>query len=90
MHGGDGGGLPDVIPDQSIPADKLDDGKIGIVSLVRLCGFASSNGEARRLVAERGVRVNGDVVEDIASVLSIGNGDVVQRGKRRFVRLVIG
>jgi len=90
VHGGDGGGLPDIIPDQPIPADKLDGGKIGIVPLVRLCGFAGTNGEARRLIAERGVRINGNVVEDIASVVKVNNGDVVQRGKRRFVRLVVG
>ena len=73
----------------SLPADKMASGRIGIVPLVCLCGFAKSNGEARRLILERGVRLNGQVVDDITLSVDIANGDVVQRGKRRFVRLLI-
>ena len=88
VHGG-GGGLPDVIPEMSIPADRIASGRIGIVSLVCLCGFANSNSDARRLILERGVRLNGQVVDDIMLFVDIAHGDVVQRGKRRFVRLLI-
>ena len=90
VHGGAaGGGLPDVIPEMSLPADKMASGRIGIVPLVCLCGFAKSNGEARRLILERGVRLNGQVVDDVTLSVDIANGDVVQRGKRRFVRLLV-
>ena len=89
VHGGQGGGLPDDIPQISVPADKLDGGMIDPVELTIHCDFAKSRSEARRLIAERGLRVNGDVIDDFAAPLAIETGNIVQRGKRRFVRLVI-
>ncbi|MCH8148368.1 MAG: tyrosine--tRNA ligase [Planctomycetes bacterium] len=89
VHGGTGGGLPDVIPELSIPTDKLDGGRIAIVDLVRLCGFADSKSDARRLIKERGFRINQQVVEDMTATIDVKHGDVLQRGKRRFVRLSI-
>ena len=89
VHGGQGGGLPDDIPQIAVPADKLDGGTIDPVDLTTLCDFAKSRGEARRLIKEHGLRLNGDVIPDFAAPITIKNGDIVQRGKRRFVRLVI-
>ena len=67
----------------------MDGGRIAIVDLVRQCGFADSKSDARRLIKERGIRLNGQVVEDISASIDIDHGDVLQRGKRRFVRLSI-
>jgi len=89
VHGGTGGGLPDVIPEFRIPTDNLDGSRIAIVDLVRLCGFADSKSDARRLIKERGIRLNGQVVEDFSASIDITHGDVLQRGKRKFVRLSI-
>ncbi|MFI5283106.1 MAG: tyrosine--tRNA ligase [Candidatus Dormibacterales bacterium] len=47
-------------------------------------GLAKSRGEARRLVEQGGVRINGEKVGPDASVKS---GDVLQAGKRNFVRI---
>ena len=47
-------------------------------------GFGAA---AARLIAERGVRLNGMVIEDSMTPIPIKSGDVLQRGKRRFVRL---
>ncbi len=88
VHGG-GGGLPDDIPEAQLPNDQVEGGKIAPVKLILACGFAKSNGEARRLVAERGVRLNGEAVADAHAPLAVKTGDVVQRGKRRFVRLIV-
>ena len=88
VHGG-GGGLPDDISEMELPVDQVEDGRIAPVRLILACGFAKSNSEARRLVAERGVRLNGEAVADAHAPLSVKTGDVVQRGKRRFVRLIV-
>jgi tyrosyl-tRNA synthetase len=88
VHGG-GGGLPDDIPDTQLPKDQVENGNITPVKLILACGFAKSNGEARRLVAESGVRLNGEVVADAHEPLAVKTGDVVQRGKRLFVRLIV-
>ena len=47
-------------------------------------GLAKSRGEARRLVEQGGVRINGEKVGPDASVKG---GDVLQAGKRNFVRI---
>ena len=89
VHGGGGTGLPDEIPDIVMPGSAVNDGKVVPLDLVTHCGFAESRGAARRLIAERGVRLNGEAIEDAVTPLAIKTGDILQRGKRRFVRLVI-
>ncbi len=54
--------------------------------LVSVLGLASTS-EARRLIAQGGVRVDGEVVRDLDLPRSRLAGAVVQAGKRRFVRL---
>ncbi len=88
VHGG-GGGLPDDIPEVALPADQVEGGTMVPVDLIRCCGFAKTNSEARRLVAERGVRLNSAVIEDALAPVAVKSGDVCQRGKRKFVRLVV-
>ena len=51
-------------------------------------GLARSTSEARRLVGQGGVRIDGEVVEDPECHVSPGSY-VMQRGKRRFLRLVV-
>lgn len=48
--------------------------------------LATSKSEARRLIQQGGVRLNGEVITEDA-VLSYKDGDVLQVGKRNFVRL---
>jgi tyrosyl-tRNA synthetase len=45
----------DEVPSSAVPAGELDD----LVSLLDRAGVASSKGEARRLLAQNGIRVNG-------------------------------
>ena len=87
VHGGGGGGLPDEILEVSVPADQVQDGKIVPIDLALLCGFAKSRGDARRLITGHGLRLNGTVIEDAQAPIAIKSGDVLQRGKREFVRL---
>jgi tyrosyl-tRNA synthetase len=57
-----------------------------LVLAARLAGSAS---EARRLIQQGGIRINGERVEDPYRALPIGPGDtlLVQRGRRDFARL---
>jgi tyrosyl-tRNA synthetase len=56
-------------------------------ALVR-SGLAPSTSEARRLIKQGGVKMDGEVVEDPECHVSPGSY-VMQRGKRRFLRLVV-
>ncbi len=52
-------------------------------------GLAASKGDARRLVTQGGVKVNGAVAADPMAAVEIGSEPVViQKGKRHFVRLI--
>jgi tyrosyl-tRNA synthetase len=90
VHSGrDGGGLPDEIPDVNVPADILDGGKVSPIDLLVSCLGEKSRGEARRLINERGARINGEIIADFTEPVAVKSGDILQRGKRRFVRLVL-
>ncbi|MBN1513828.1 MAG: tyrosine--tRNA ligase, partial [Phycisphaerae bacterium] len=89
IHGGGQGGLPDDIPDHVLSADLIRDGQVSAADLVVDCGFAVSKGEARRLIKEKGIRVDGDALEDPMGSVAVRSGQIVQRGKRKYVRLVI-
>jgi tyrosyl-tRNA synthetase len=78
------GGRPDSIPRHTVHGPT-----IGILDLLVDTGCASSRSEARRLIEQGGVRVDGGVVDAIEHVLDL-EGDVVrlvQVGKRRFVEV---
>jgi tyrosyl-tRNA synthetase len=50
--------------------------------------FGVSTSEARRLIAQGGVRIDGEVVSELDLPRSLLAGAVVQAGKRRFVRFL--
>ena len=81
--------VPADTPTIVVGRDLIQDGKIAVTKLAVLCGFATSNGEVRRLVAEKGIRLNGEVIEDATASVAVKTGDIVQRGKRKFVRLQV-
>lgn len=78
------------VPDTAISVRIADQFKInGMVDLVRIiaaAGFAPSNSEARRLIAQGGVKVNGTRVSDML-LPSVKDGDVIQVGKKSFIKL---
>lgn len=90
VHGGGGGGLPDEMEDIAVPASLVTDGRVVPVDLLMHCGFSASRGEAKKLIAEKGVKLNGATIEEPFTAVAVKSGDVVQRGRRRFVRLNLG
>jgi tyrosyl-tRNA synthetase len=60
---------------------------INIVDLMHAAGLASSKREARRLIDQQGVKLDGEAVDSVDMLVEPGQGDVLQVGRRRFVRL---
>lgn len=89
VHGGGGGGLPDEIEEFRLPPDLLRDGRVVPVDLIVACKFADSRGNAKKLVAEGGVQLNGTKISDPFEAVQIRSGDVLQRGRRKFTRLLV-
>src|SRR6185369_2248084 len=54
-----------------------------IAQLAKQAGIVDSTSEALRLIAQRGLKVDGDVVADKSLVVASGTTVVVQAGKRR-------
>ncbi len=67
-----------------------ENGVIGLVELIRQAGFAQSNGEARRLVQQNAVSLDGEKETDFARKIDLDAEApfVLKVGKRRFVRVV--
>lgn len=80
------GALPADIPEIEIVSDK---GGLAIGNLLKLAGLVKSTSEALRLIDQRGLRVDGEPIEDKNLTLPIGAVHLVQIGKRRFARLKI-
>ena len=79
--------LPDEIPEYLIPQEETAEGKIWLVKLLVLAGFAKSNGEARRLIQGGGVHVDGKTIEDGEFEVVMPVDAIIKVGKRRFVRV---
>ena len=80
-------GVPDDIMEFKLPKEMHEGGNVDISSLLVEVGFCPSKSEARRLVSQGAVRINGVKLED-CTVTGIKNGDILQAGKLRFVRLL--
>jgi tyrosyl-tRNA synthetase len=82
--------LPEEVPEARIPAEAVANGRVWLPRLLAELGLATSNADARRLIEQRGVRLDGAPVTDPAAefVPTDLAGRVIQVGRRRFVRLV--
>ena len=88
VGGGDGADMPTT----EISADKLQDGKIGILNLMVACGLAPSNKQARQLVEQGGVLVNDEKVPNAQFAVTeeqLRQGVKIRKGKKVFHKAVL-
>ncbi|MGH8713718.1 MAG: tyrosine--tRNA ligase [Casimicrobiaceae bacterium] len=78
------GAMPDDMPELTLHANGE---AMPIAQLARQAGVVQSTSEALRLIQQRGLRVDGDVVADKGLAIAPGRTVVVQAGKRRFARV---
>ena len=79
--------VPTEMQEVELRADQLVDGRIGILNLVSISGLAASNSEARRLVQQRAVRIDDELISDPRFEVIPVDGSVLRCGKRGFARL---
>ncbi len=84
------GDLPGEMDEVVIAASELADGRIPPARLVTLAKLADSNSEARRLIQQGGVSLDGEIVKDDRAPVAVRSGQVLRVGKRRFARIVVG
>jgi tyrosyl-tRNA synthetase len=77
--------LPDEIPEARL---KTGGGPVGILRLLTETGLASSNSDARRLIEQGGVSVDGQRITEQTAQIDLGHGVIIKVGKRKFVRAI--
>ena len=77
------GGVPDDIDEAKLPEDD----PVSLPALIRAV-FGITGGEARRLIEQGAVRVDGEVIEEQEVPRADLGGKILKVGKRRFARLV--
>ena len=82
-----GGSDDSNMPTTELNADQLTDGAIGILDLMMACGLTASKGEARRLVQQGGVSIDGEKVAGIDVKVTedqLKNSIKIRKGKKVF------
>ena len=74
-------------PPEDVPTARLPEGDPVHVPALLAGVFGMSTSEARRLIAQGGVQVDGEVVTDLDLPRATLENRLVQAGKRKFVRL---
>ena len=86
-----GGNAADM-PTCELTDEDFRDGTIDILDILHKSGLAGSRSEARRNVEQGGVSVDGNAVNDVKAVFTKeslqGEGVVVKRGKKKFVKVI--
>jgi tyrosyl-tRNA synthetase len=80
------GALPDTMPELTLHTAGAG---LPIAQLAKQAGVVESTSAALRLIEQRGLKLNGEVVADKALVVPAGATVVVQAGKRKFARVTL-
>ena len=81
-----GGAMPENMPEVTVATAGAG---VPIAQLAKQANVVESTSEALRLIAQRGLRVDGEVVTDKGLTIPAGSTIVLQAGKRRFARVVV-
>ncbi len=68
---------------------KISKKKIWIVRLLTISGMAKTSSEARRLIQQGAVTLDGEKITDPEKELTVEEGSILKVGKRRFTKIVI-
>jgi len=74
------GDMPDEIPEYPIEGDE------SLLDVLTASGLVTSGSQVRRLVQQKGVKVDGEKATD--PLMALKPGAVIQVGKRRFLKLI--
>jgi tyrosyl-tRNA synthetase len=73
--------IPDEMDEVELDSDQL------LVDIIANAGLTKSKGEARRLIKQNAVKLDGEKCTDINHRLSVGEEVIIKVGKRRFLKV---
>lgn len=79
--------LPSEIAPIRVPASAFKEGKVWIVRLLVIAGFAPSNSEARRLIEQGAVELDSERISDVNAEIPLTDGQVLRVGRLKFGRI---
>lgn len=74
-------------PPSEIPEVKIKEKNINILELLLKTKLANSKSEAKRLISQKAVKIDGELKENWREVVEIKKGMVIKVGKRKFVKI---
>ena len=80
------GELPEDMPERQVRAPG---GRLPITNLLKEAALTKSTTEARRMIEQGAVRMDGERVEDLSLEVDAGTTGIFQVGKRRFARVTV-
>ena len=83
------GDLPDDIPDFVITQNMLENGTIRMDKLLVQAGLTTSASEAKRLISQGGVKIDGQKVENSLYEYAPVAGNIIRVGKRKFIKVFV-
>jgi len=82
-------GHPDEVTDVVLREEDLEEEGISLMRALALSSVVSSHSEARRLIEQGGVDLDGKRVREVGLKLGFGEVHLVRVGKRKFFRVVV-
>ena len=77
-----GKGIPDDIPEYTLSSEDQ------IINVIFNSGLLKSKGEARRMIKQGAVKLNGESVSDIQATITPTGEQILKVGKRRFLKVI--
>ena len=74
--------IPDIMPEYHVKSEML------IVDILYSSEMVKSKSEARRLISQGAVSIDGEKIIDVSFMLSKNPGSVIKIGKRRFLKIL--
>jgi tyrosyl-tRNA synthetase len=83
------GAMPETMPEYRLTVPPAFPNGFPIAQLAKAVDVVESTSEALRLIQQRGLKLDGDVVTDKSLTIAAGRTVVVQAGKRKFARVTL-
>ncbi|HEY8348287.1 MAG TPA: tyrosine--tRNA ligase [Clostridiales bacterium] len=80
-------GIPGDITEYRLDSELITVGGVDMAELLVRMGFSASKSEARRLITQGAVRINGEKLTGLTAA-ALDNGDIIQAGKLKFARIL--
>lgn len=81
------GDVPDDVPEVKVVADH--EAGLAVATVARQAGIVESTTQARALIKQSALRVDGEPVLDVQAILAVGGPYLMQAGRKKFAKVTV-